>query len=79
MAAPSTCALCGRPLEDRRRRYCSTVCRDRARRERTETPSTASSEPAGGALEADEPDRRLWVMGAVLLLAALGIYLLSRR
>jgi hypothetical protein len=43
MAAPGTCATCGRSLEDRRRRYCSTVCKDRARRERSEAVRAESS------------------------------------
>jgi hypothetical protein len=79
MAAPGTCALCGKPLEDRRRRYCSTVCRERARRERTEAARAEPALPADDTFQGDESARRLWVMGVVLLAAALGIYLLRRR
>jgi hypothetical protein len=77
MAAPGTCALCGKPLDDRRRRYCSTVCRDRARRQRTE--AEASRPPAPERVHGDERGRQPWLIGAVLLLAALAIYILKRR
>jgi hypothetical protein len=82
MAASGTCAACGKALEDRRRRYCSTVCKDRARRERAEAMPAATSEPVVG-LEGEGSRGahrgRMLAFGAIPFLAASGLYLLKRR
>jgi hypothetical protein len=94
MEATATCAACGRPLEDRRRRYCSTVCKDRARRERAEATAVqasaiASSAPEGVSLSApgsDAPESAHGKRGGLLALAAIpflvasgAVYYLRRR
>jgi hypothetical protein len=81
MEATATCAACGKPLEDRRRRYCSTVCKDRARRERAEAVVAHPDPIAQFAAEANPRERRkgLLAVGAVPLLIASGFYLLRRR
>jgi hypothetical protein len=82
MAASGTCAACGKALEDRRRRYCSTVCKDRARRERVEAMPVATSEPVVGPAVAGSRGAhrgRILALGAVPFLAASGLYLLKRR
>jgi predicted nucleic acid-binding Zn ribbon protein len=72
-----SCAVCGSPLEDRRRRYCSTVCKDKARHERIAAAARAKRE----SLERgnDKRERPLWAGAMVLLLISLVCLELLRR
>jgi hypothetical protein len=91
MEATATCAACGRPLEDRRRRYCSTVCKDRARRERAEETAVQASAIASSAPEGVSPPGTpesahgkgrggLLALAAIPFLVASGaVYYLRRR
>jgi predicted nucleic acid-binding Zn ribbon protein len=78
----ATCSVCGTALEDRSRRYCSTICRDRARQQRVARQLAVEARAKHESTNVSDQgklqnDRMLWA-GAILLFLVSLIYLRRR-